>query len=38
VRIDKSPVDLEAEAGAVAEVQMTVAQFRVLAERRRPRL
>jgi hypothetical protein len=32
VPIDKSPVDLEAEAGAVAEVQVTVAQLRVLAE------
>ena len=30
--IDKGPVDLEAEAGAVAEVQVTLAQFRVLAE------
>ena len=30
--IDKGPVDLEAEAGAVAEMQVTVAQFRVLAE------
>jgi hypothetical protein len=32
VPIDKGPVDLEAEAGAVAEVQVTRAQFRVLAE------
>ena len=30
--IDKGPVDLEAEAGAVAEMQVTVAQFRGLAE------
>ena len=30
--IDKGPVDLEAEVGAVAEMQVTVAQFRVLAE------
>jgi hypothetical protein len=30
VSIDESPVDLEAEAGSVVEVQVTVAQFRML--------
>ena len=32
VSIDESPVDLEAEAGSVVEVQVTVAQFRMLTE------
>ena len=32
VPVDKGPVDLDAEAGSVAEVQVTVAQFRGLAE------
>jgi hypothetical protein len=32
VPVDKGPVDFDAEAGSVAEVQVTVAQFRVLAE------
>ena len=32
VSIDESPVDLEAEAGSVVEVQVTVAQFRTLTE------
>src|SRR5262249_50140798 len=32
VPIDKSPVDLEAEAGSIVKVQVTVAQFRMLAE------
>jgi hypothetical protein len=32
VPLDKSPIDLEAEAGSVVEVQVTVAQFRMLAE------
>jgi hypothetical protein len=32
VPIDKSPIDLEAEAGSVAGVQVTVAQFGVFAE------
>jgi Transposase IS116/IS110/IS902 family len=30
VSVDESPVDLEAEAGSVVEVQVTVAQFRML--------
>ena len=32
VLVDKSPVDFETKAGFVAELQMTIAQFRVLAE------
>ena len=32
VPVDKGPVDFDAEAGSVPEVQVTVAQFRVLAE------
>ena len=32
VPVDKGPIDFDAEAGSVAEVQVTVAQFRGLAE------
>ena len=32
VPVDKGPVDLDAKAGSVTEMQVTVAKFRVLAE------
>jgi hypothetical protein len=32
IPVDKSPVDFETKARSVAELQMTIVQFRVLAE------
>ena len=32
IPVDKGPVDFETKAGSVAELQVTIAQFRVLSE------